>query len=107
RNYYSDLGVRLFMGIGILLFLLAFLPIDVDYQFRTFEGRADFVIGNLAFVVMPLCMIVIGIAFMKENDWGRFWAIGSFVLAFVGLLSSGMLKFFPVYEGMFERLGMG
>jgi hypothetical protein len=55
----------------------------------------------------PLAIIAFGVAFSREEEWGNFWMISSFILATVALSTSGVLKFIQVYDGLFERIGMG
>jgi hypothetical protein len=107
NNYYGKIASRIFMGVGVLLVLLAFFPTDPNWVASTFEGRTHSMIGNLAFVMWPVSIFTFGLAFKKEKEWGNFWAVSSFILAGIALLASGVLKFMPVFDGLVERLGIG
>lgn len=107
NNYYGRAASRILMGVGLLLLLLAFFPTDPGWVASTFEGRTHSMIGNLAFVMWPISIFIFGLAFRKEEEWGNFWVVSSFILTGIALLASGVLKFVPVFDGLVERVGMG
>lgn len=105
-NEYAKLGKMLLMISGILLILLAIFPTDPGGQ-GTIYGRLHQMIGNLAYILIPISIVAFGAAFRKEKGWGNLFANSSFALAAVTLLCSLILKFIPFSEGLLERIGMG
>lgn len=107
KNSLATFACQLFAFIGLLLVLLAFLPTDPSWDATTFAGQAHSIIGNLAFILMPLSIIFFGTAFRNEEDWSKTWPIISYSLAGVTLIASFFLKFVGIFNGLFERVGLG
>lgn len=66
-NEYARLGKILFMISGVLLILLAIFPTDPGGQ-GTIYGRLHQMIGNLAYVLIPISIVAFGAAFRKEKE---------------------------------------
>ena len=109
NNRYADIATRLFLGGGVLIFLLGFFPTDPNFTNLTLHGRPHTLIGAIAFIMIPISMIWYGLAFKQDENWDGSWMTISFVLAMTSLAVVAILGFFPnyIYGGTVERIGIG
>ena len=108
-NRFSKTGTRLFLGSGALVFLMSIFPSDRGIAGYTFEGRLHTIMGSVCFIMLPLAIIWYGMAFEKDDYWGKFWVIVSYFLAGIGLALGLILAAQPYffYNGFLERVGIG
>jgi hypothetical membrane protein len=108
-HYFTTTGTRLFLGGGMIIFILAFFPTNSDYSQITFDGRMHSILGNTAFLMIPISIIWFGLAFKKDDNWDNLWRVISFSLAGIALVAAAIMGIFPHYtfNGSIERLGIG
>lgn len=108
-NYFTATGTRLFIGGGMLIFILAFFPTNSDYSKITFDGRMHSIFGTTAFLMIPFSIIWFGLAFKKDDNWDNLWRVISFALAGIALIAAAIMGIFPnyIYNGAIERIGIG